>query len=95
MRTGTCTPAPCRITQRGWDGFGHQLDGKLTCIAAAAALSIEYVHVPFKRVKVRRGAKPVHWDDATELEDFIESFLEQQENMRWSLFAGIARHSDT
>ena len=72
MRTGTCTPAPCRITQRGWDGFGHQLDGKLTCIAAAAALSIEYVHVPFKRVKVRRGAKPVYWDDATELEDFMQ-----------------------
>ena len=42
-----CTPGVCRIGQQSFDGFGHQMESKLTCIAAALALGLEFVHLPF------------------------------------------------
>lgn len=44
-----------------WDGFGHQLEAKLSCIAVAAALKMEYVHVPFR--------SHVHGQNSEALED--------------------------
>ena len=37
----------CLISQTGKDGLGHQLEGKLSCIAMASYLGHEYVHKPF------------------------------------------------
>jgi len=38
----------CMLTQRGRDGFGHQYEGKLSCILAAQLdPRYEYVHMPF------------------------------------------------
>lgn len=38
----------CRISQEGWDGFGHQLEGKLSCIIASFIdPRVAYVHHPF------------------------------------------------
>ena len=40
----------CLITQSGRDGVGHQLEGKLSCIAMAPLLGMQYVHKPFWHV---------------------------------------------
>lgn len=69
-RSGACTPASCTISQRGWDGFGHQLEAKLSCIATAEALNLSYVHIPFRRIRLRPGATS-DFDDATQFEGFI------------------------
>lgn len=50
----------CAIAQRSYDGFGHQLEAKLTCIAAAHSLGLDYVHVPF--------SGRAHGEDPTEAE---------------------------
>lgn len=39
--------AACMISCTGSDGYGHQLEAKLTCIAVAQHLGLEYVHIPF------------------------------------------------
>ena len=40
----------CRISQRSFDGMGHQLEAKMGCIAAAATLpQMEYVHIGFRQ----------------------------------------------
>lgn len=41
----------CMISQKGEDGFGHQLEGKLSCMAVAADLGIKYIHTPFKDIE--------------------------------------------
>jgi hypothetical protein len=43
-----CVPGSCKLSSGSWDGFGHQLDAKLSCIASAAQLGMEYIHVPFR-----------------------------------------------
>jgi hypothetical protein len=43
-----CVQDTCKLSSGSWDGFGHQLDAKLSCIAVAAHLGIEYIHVPFR-----------------------------------------------
>ena len=40
--------ASCHIGQISFDGFGHQLESKMMCIAAAMHLGLRYVHVPFQ-----------------------------------------------
>ena len=37
----------CLLSQSGRDGIGHQLHGKLSCMAMASFLGIKYVHKPF------------------------------------------------
>ena len=37
----------CLLSQSGKDGIGHQLEGKLSCMAMASFLGMEYVHKPF------------------------------------------------
>ena len=37
----------CLLSQSGRDGIGHQLEGKLSCMAMASFLGMEYVHKPF------------------------------------------------
>jgi hypothetical protein len=41
----------CFITQFGTDGFGHQYEGKLSCILLAMALpgNFTYLHTPFRK----------------------------------------------
>lgn len=58
-----CPPSACRITQTSFDGFGHQLEAKLSCIAAAAALNLTYFHAGFKG--------HAHGEDAREQEAFM------------------------
>jgi hypothetical protein len=36
----------CMISARSGDGIGHQIDGKLSCIAVAIELGYEYIHYP-------------------------------------------------
>ena len=64
----TCTPSSrCRIAQRARDAVGHQLESKLSCVAAAALLGLDYVDIPFVRV---RG-----WDASLEgVVDFAQAF---------------------
>ena len=39
----------CAITSYGKDGFGHQVEGKLSCIIASELHPrLEYVHIPFE-----------------------------------------------
>ena len=57
------TPGLCAIGQQSYDGFGHQLESKFTCIAAALIVGAEYVHVPF------RGK--AHGENVTEVEHFM------------------------
>jgi hypothetical protein len=59
-----CTPGVCRIGQQSFDGFGHQMESKLTCIAAALALSLEFVHLPF--------VGKAHGEDPREMERFMD-----------------------
>ena len=48
----------CLITQTGRDGIGHQTEGKLSCMAMASFLGLEYIHKPFYTMKhVRDPAK--------------------------------------
>tara|TARA_B110001452_G_scaffold152919_1_gene127240 strand:- start:149 stop:1267 length:1119 start_codon:yes stop_codon:yes gene_type:complete len=49
---------------------GHQLDAKLSCVAVAAALGLDYVHVPFRSTSTKPGKPTVYWDDAKPLEGF-------------------------
>lgn len=42
------TASPCKIGQISYDGFGHQLESKMSCLAAAVHLGAEYIHVPFR-----------------------------------------------
>ena len=44
-----CTPGRCRIASRGRDAFGHQLEAKLSCVAAARLLGLDYIDIPFAR----------------------------------------------
>jgi len=37
----------CLLSQSGKDGIGHQLEGKLSCMAMASFLGMVYVHKPF------------------------------------------------
>ena len=53
----------CAIGQQSYDGFGHQLESKFTCIASALVVGAEYVHVPF------RGK--AHGEDVKEFEDLM------------------------
>ena len=59
-----CTPGVCRIGQQSFDGFGHQMESKLTCIAAALALGLEFVHLPF--------VGKAHGEDPREMERFMD-----------------------
>jgi len=44
------TSSVCSVTQNGSDGFGHQLEGKLSVMLLAELFPerFEYIHVPFK-----------------------------------------------
>lgn len=54
----------CRISSRGSDGVGHQLEAKLSCIATAAALDdLQYVHSPMTSAE--------HATNPFEFEDFL------------------------
>ena len=64
QRATQCTPGVCRIGQQSFDGFGHQMESKLTCIAAALALSLEFVHLPF--------VGKAHGEDPREMERFMD-----------------------
>lgn len=62
-----CTPGRCRIaTSLSSDGFGHQLDAKFSCVAAAAVLGLQYVHTPFLKPQ-----SPKPWDDPSQFEDVV------------------------
>jgi len=37
----------CMISATGTDGFGHQLESKLSCMAVAEDIGLDYIHVPF------------------------------------------------
>ena len=51
----------CLVGQVSQDGFGHQLESKLNCYAAALLVpGAEYVHVPFKGI--------AHGEDVREFE---------------------------
>lgn len=64
----------CRITSRSFDGFGHQLESKLSCIAAAALLEdTEYVHTPFQCGQ-RSCKSPHRYQDSVELLDRFVGF---------------------
>ena len=43
-----CRPGVCQLSSASSDGFGHQLDAKLSCIAVAHRIGMRYVHVPFR-----------------------------------------------
>jgi hypothetical protein len=44
---------PCLITQSGSDGFGHQLEGKLSCALLSSIWSarFKYLHTPFRSIE--------------------------------------------
>lgn len=44
--TGTSSGQKCMISAESKDGMGHQIEAKISCIAVAASLSMEYVHIP-------------------------------------------------
>ena len=64
MLTPPTQACRCRIGQRSFDGFGHQLESKLTCIAAARALGADYVHIRF--------AGKAHGENVSDFESFLE-----------------------
>ena len=42
----------CMFTQVGHDGLGHQIEGKLSCIATSLHIpQLKYVHTPFRKVQ--------------------------------------------
>ena len=43
-----CRPGVCQLSSASSDGFGHQFDAKLSCIAVAQRIGMKYVHVPFR-----------------------------------------------
>lgn len=43
-----CRPGVCQLSSASSDGFGHQFDAKLSCIAVAHRIGMKYVHVPFR-----------------------------------------------
>ena len=43
-----CRPGVCQLSSASSDGFGHQFDAKLSCIAVAHRIGMRYVHVPFR-----------------------------------------------
>lgn len=59
-----CTPGVCQIGQQSFDGFGHQMESKLTCIAAALALGLEFIHLRF--------IGKAHGEDPQEMERFMD-----------------------
>ena len=58
-----CTPGRCQIGSESWDGFGHQLDAKLSCIAVAAASDADYIHIP------------IHSGNKSTVEQHVNDFL--------------------
>ncbi|CAE8660146.1 unnamed protein product, partial [Polarella glacialis] len=65
----------CRITARGADGLGHQMEAKLTCMAVAAALGFEYIHVPLHHLD--------HKANATEIEEFLNLGAPYEHYSNW------------
>lgn len=55
------TSKRCMISCRGDDGLGHQIEAKLTCVAVAHMLGLEYIHMPF-------SARTEHINYAEEME---------------------------
>ena len=46
----------CVFTQAGHDGFGHQLEGTLSCLATSMVVpGVKYVHTPFATYGVAHG----------------------------------------
>jgi len=57
----------CLLSQSGEDGIGHQLEGKLSCMAMASFLGMEYVHKPFFTMQ--------HVGNPGEMAAFFEEFF--------------------
>lgn len=57
----------CLLSQSGGDGIGHQLEGKLSCMAMASFLGMEYVHKPF--------FKMAHVENPEKMAAFFEKFF--------------------
>ena len=57
----------CLITQSGVDGIGHQIEGKLSCMAMASFVGLEYVHKPFITMQ--------HVKDWKKMAAFFEKFF--------------------
>jgi len=53
----------CMISSQGGDGMGHQLESKLSCIAVARFLGMEYIHNPL--------LGNAHGLNSTKMEDFL------------------------
>ena len=74
-----CTPGVCQLSSASSDGFGHQLDAKLSCIAVAHRVGMKYVHTPF------RGS--AHGEDLALLEVHVglnRSFWPKPAGLRWN-----------
>ena len=59
----------CLLSQSGTDGLGHQLEGKLSCMAIASFLGMEYVHKPFFMMSHR------HYENPEKVAAFFETFF--------------------
>jgi hypothetical protein len=59
----------CIITQYGWDGFGYQLEGKLSCIILSELWPsrFRYVHYEFQNFQ--------HIDNSKAMSDYAENYV--------------------
>ena len=60
----------CLLSQSGTDGLGHQLEGKLSCMAMASFLGMVYVHKPFFTMSAS-----ALWKSRQKWQRFFEDFF--------------------
>jgi hypothetical protein len=76
----------CRLTCSSVDGFGHQYDAKLGCIAVAASIpGVEYIHSPFLL-----WGTTATWHEAEEIAGLSGAYS----SARWSRLKSRRPHAD-
>lgn len=71
----------CRyfISSDGSDGVGHQIEAKLSCLAAAVTLNMTYVHFPIERLE--HGTDPTRMEDLFGLSRTIAKLFSHHKNV--------------